>query len=251
MADFIRPYMESPLHKEIKEVVRSTALALDNGQLLSLDEVDMHLKSEVAKRHSYFGSVGSSTSGIFSKVCRNVSAMFAARKVTWLLRAFQDSANRVISQTWAEDIPTLSTFTQRQCWGTTSSLAGVFDNSEIRSLLNVDQAPENDVQSLFQERISATGSPTPAQRRSRDKVSQDSLPSRCNLCPRIFDGKCRRDHLRRHLKSVHGNRLLICKLCCRSFKYRTDNLTKHFRNVHPGHPPPNPPKLRRQKASEI
>jgi hypothetical protein len=71
-----------------------------------------------------------------------------------------------------------------------------------------------------------------------EKVSQDSLTSRCNLCPRIFDGKYRRDHLRRHLKSVHGNQVIICELCCRSFKYRTDHLTKHFRRVHPGHLPP-------------
>lgn len=245
MADFIRPYMESPLHKEVKEVVMSTASVLDNGQFLSLDEVDMHLRSEVTKRHGYFGGIGNGTSKIFSTVCRNASAMFAARKVAWLLRAFRDSANRVISQTWAEDIPTLSTFTQRQSGRTTSSLAGVFDGSEIRSLLNVDQAPENDIQSLFQVCTSATGSPTPAQRTSREKVSQDSLTSRCNLCPRIFDGKYRRDHLRRHLKSVHGSQFLICKLCCRRFQYRTDNLTKHFRKVHPGHLPPSPPKLRR------
>ena len=239
MADFIKPYMESPLHKEIKEVVMSTASVLENGQFLSLDEVDMHLRSEVTKRHGYFGSIGNCTSKIFSTVCQNTSAMFAARKVAWLLRAFQDSANRVISPTWGEDIPTVGIFTQRQSGRTTSSLAGVFDGSEIRSLLNVDQAPENDVQSL------STGSPTPAQRTSGQKVSQDSLTSRCNLCPRIFDGKCRRDHLRRHLKSVHGNQSLICKLCCRSFKYRTDNLTKHFRKVHPGHLPPSPPRLRR------
>ena len=242
MADFIRPYMESPLHKEMKEVVMSTASVLDNGQVLSPDEVDMHLTSEVTKRHAYFGSFGNYTSKIFSTVCRNVSAMFAARKVAWLLRAFQDSANRVISQTWAEDIPT---FTQRQSRRTTSSLAGVFDDSEIRSLLNVDQAPENNIQSLFPVCISATDSPTSAQRTSREKVSEDSLTSRCNLCPRIFDGKCRRDHLRRHLRSVHGNRFLICKLCRRSFKYRTDNLTKHFRKVHPGHLPPSPPRRRR------
>jgi hypothetical protein len=239
MADVIRPYMESPLRKEVKEVVMSTASALDNGQLLSLDEVDMHLRSEVTKRHGYFGSFSNCTSKIFSAACWNASAMFAARRVTWLLRAFQDSANRVVSQSWAEDIPTLSTFMQRQSGRTTSSPAGVFDNSETRSLLNVVQAPEDDIQSLFQVCISATGSPTPAQRTSREKVSQDSLTSRCKMCPRIFEGKYRRDHLRRHLKSVHGNQLLTCKLCRRNFKYRTDNLTKHFRVVHPGHVPPS------------
>jgi hypothetical protein len=245
MADIIRPYMESPLHKETKEVVMSTASVLDNGQFLSLDEVDMHLRSGVTKRQGYFGSIGNYTCKVFSTACRNASAMFAARKVAWLLRGFQDSANRVVSQTWAEDIPTFSTFTQRQSGRTTSSPAGVFDSSEIGSLLNVAQAPENDIQSLSQVCISATGSPTPAQRTSREKVSQDSLTSRCNSCPRIFDGKYRRDHLRRHLKSVHGNQLLVCELCRRSFTYRKDNLTKHFRKVHPGHLPPSPPRLRR------
>jgi len=205
----------------------------------------MHLTSEVTKRHAYFGSFANCTSKIFSTVCRNVSAMFAARKVAWLLRAFQDSASPVLSQTRAEDLPTLSTFTQRQSGRTTSSRADAFDDSEIRSLLNVDQAPENDIRSLFQVCISATGNPTPAQRTSREKVSEGSLTSRCNLCPRVFDGKCHRDHLRRHLKSVHGNRFLICKLCRRSFKYRTDNLTKHFKKLHPGHLPPSPPRLRR------
>jgi hypothetical protein len=245
MADIIRPYMESSLHKETKEAVMSTASTLDNGQFLSLDEVDMHLRSEVTKRRGYFGTFGNCTSKVFSAVCRNASAMFAARKVAWILRAFQDSANRVVSQTWAEDIPTPSTSAQRQSSRTTSSPAGVFDSSEIRNLLNMAQAPENDIQRFFQVCISATGSPTPAQRTSREKVSQDSLTSRCNLCPRIFDGKYRRDHLRRHLRSVHGSKFLICKLCRRSFKYRTDNLTKHFRKVHPGHLPPSPPRLRR------
>jgi hypothetical protein len=240
MDDIIRPYMESSLRKEVKEIVMSTAPALYGGQFLSLDEVDMHLKSEVTKRHGYFGNFGNCTSKIFSAACCNATAMFAARKVAWLLRAFQGSANRMISQTWAEDISTLSTYTQRQSGGTTSSPADVFDSPEIKSVLNVVQAPENDTQSLFQVYISATGSPTPAQGISREeKVSQDSLALRCNLCPRIFDGKCRRDHLRRHLKSVHGKRFLMCKLCGRSFKYRTDNLTKHFRVVHPGHAPPS------------
>jgi hypothetical protein len=246
MDDIVRPYMESPLRKEVKEVVMSTAPALYTGRFLSLDEVDMHLKSEVTKRHGYFGNFGNSTSKIFSAMCRNATAMFAARKVAWLLRAFQGSANRVISQTWAEDIPTPSTYTQRRPGETTSSPASVFDSPEIKSVLNVVQAPENDMQSLFQVYISATGSPTLAQGASQEeKVSQDSLALRCNRCPRIFDGKCRRDHLRRHLKSVHGKQFLICKLCGRSFTYRKDNLTKHFRAVHPGHAPPSSSRLRK------
>ena len=218
MDDIIRPYMESPLHKEVKELVMSTAPALYNGQFLSLDEVDMHFKSEVTKRHGYFGSFSNCTSKIFSAVCHNATAMFAARKIEWLLRAIQGSANRVVSQTWAEDIPTLGTYTQRQSGRTSSSPAIAFDNSEIKNVLNVVQDP--------------------AQRTSHEKASQDSLTLRCSLCPRIFDRKYRRDHLRRHLKSVHGKQFLICKLCGRSFTYRTDNLAKHFRVVHPGHVPP-------------
>jgi hypothetical protein len=238
MADFIRPYMESPLHEEIKAVVMSTVSGLYNGQLSSLGEVDMHLKSEVTKRHGHFGSFGNCISRIFSTVCRNTTAMFAARKVAWLLRAFQASANRVVSQTWAEDIPT-------QSGRETSSQAGVVDSSDIKDVLNVVQAPEDDIQSSFQVRISATGSPTPAQRTSQEKVSQDSLTLRCNLCPRIFSGKCRKDHLRRHLRSVHGKQIRLCELCCRRFKYRTDNLTKHYKSVHPGHVPPSSSRRRK------
>ena len=108
---------------------------------------------------------------------------------------------------------------------TTSSPAIAFDNSEIKSVLNVVQDP--------------------AQRTSHEKASQGYLTLRCNLCPSIFDGKCRRDHLRRHLKSVHGKQFLTCKLCGRSFTYRTDNLAKHFRVVHPGHIPPGSPRHRK------
>jgi hypothetical protein len=240
MADFIRPYMESPLQKEIKEVVMSTASVLNNGRFLSLDEIDMHLKSEVAKRHGYFGNLANRTSKILSAVCRNADAMFAARRVAWLIRAFQSSAKRVVSQTWAEDIPTLGAYTQRQSSRTTSRPAGAFDTSEIKSVLNPIQAPESDIQSSFQARILATGSPPPAQGTSQEeKVLQDFLPLKCKRCSRIFDGKCRRDHLRRHLKSVHGKQRLICKLCGISLKYRTDNLTKHLRAVHRWHVPPS------------
>lgn len=45
------------------------------------------------------------------------------------------------------------------------------------------------------------------------KVSQDVLPLKCSWCSRIFDGEHRRDHLRRHLKSVHGNHYVTCQLC--------------------------------------
>ena len=232
MADIMQPHLELPVSEQMRDVVSSTVQDIRNGNLTSFAQVDAHLRSGVRKRREHFGKLSNRTSRVFSTMCHNAAAMLADRKVAWLINALQRSASRVVSQTWAEGLDTNNNTNIQKYYGRTALTQDV---SIIDANNEYPSAPIRDNEN--NEHASLEPRPcNPARVREtvrRRRVSQDTVPSKCSQCSRIFEGKCRRDHLRRHLKSVHGNQYLVCVLCGSRLKNRTDNFAKHLRVVHP------------------
>jgi hypothetical protein len=227
MADVVQPYLEQQVSEKMREVASSTAQVLRNGELSSFNEVDAHLRSGILKRPGHFGSESTYISHFFSARCYNAAIMLAGRKVAWLLKTFQDSANRVVSQAWAEGVDSLKITLQKQDSGTTPSLEAWSADSQSRSTSALTQANHNITRNRSPPGLNK---PTASRRTGRQrKGPQDMVPSRCTQCARIFEGKCRRDHLRRHLKSVHSQYYITCELCGVKLKVRTDNVAKHMR----------------------
>lgn len=221
------PYLEQKVPETLREVASSTVQALRDGKLSSFNQVDEHLKFEVLNRAWHFGDWSSRVSQNFSAMCHSASAMFAGRKVAWLMRILQDSASRVVSQKWAEDVDPPNM--QRWHDGTTSR-PGVAIDSLSTSPSDLKQSIHNAVQSRFQPGLNKSPATRKAGRQRR--VSHDILPSTCAKCGRMFEGKYHRDHLRRHVKSVHSDRRIPCELCGRRLKDRKDNFAKHLKACH-------------------
>jgi hypothetical protein len=227
MTHVIQPHLDLPMSEEIKEVVSSTVQVLRNGTLSSFDQVDSHLRSGVLKRTGHFGNVSSGTSRNFSKLCHNAAAMFAGRKVEWLMKTLQDSASRVISQDWAGSVDTDESNIYKHYDGTTPSPEASVTDSQSGTASALNQVHNKSVPTHSQPRLD---NPTAVRRTPRQgKLSQDVLPLKCTQCHQIFEGKYRRDHLRRHIKFGHGNHYINCYLCGIQLKDRSDNVAKHLR----------------------
>lgn len=233
MTDLIQPYLEQELSDTMRAVVSSTAQELRNGELSSFNEVDAHLRSGVLKQEGHFGSNSSSSSHLFSAMCHNAMIMFASRKLAWLGKVLQNSASRVVSQTWAEGVHAPVADIQEQHDGTTLNPEAFVNNSQRRSPFGLNQPNNSIVRTRSQPSLSSSSM---ARRNCRRRnVSQDTLPSRCPKCSRVFEGTWRRDHLRRHLKSVHGNHYRTCPFCEHTLKDRTDNFAKHVKKCSTQH----------------
>jgi hypothetical protein len=233
MADLVRPCMELSVSETMKEVVSSTARILQSGELSSFDEVAAHLTSEVSRQQEHFGNFDGRISRAFSAMCRNAAAMYAGRKANWLLHALQESANRVVSRSWAEGAESSSVCLPKLVGETGSGGVALAGDGKIESPPTTVHSLESGTPNLPQ---SGTHRPAAIRRAGRQrKISHEMLPSRCKLCPRIFEGKYRDDHLRRHVRTVHSTIYLTCELCGRRLKNRTDNFGKHLRAAHPDH----------------
>jgi hypothetical protein len=159
--------------------------------------------------------------------------MFASRKLAWLGKVLQNSASRVVSQTWAEGVHAPVADIQEQHDGTTLNPEAFVNNSQRRSPFGLNQPTNSIVRTRSQPGLSSSSM---ARRNCRRRnVSQDTLPSRCPKCSRVFEGTWRRDHLRRHLRSVHGNHYRTCPFCERTLKDRTDNFAKHVKKCSTQH----------------
>jgi hypothetical protein len=216
----------------MKVVASSIVQAVRNGKLSSFNQISEQLKLEVHNRPWYFGDRSSRTFEDFATLCHYATAKFARQKITWLMRTFQDSGSRVVSQSWAEDVnpPTLNM--QKRHHRTTPDLGAFTTNSPSIGPSGLNQSINSPVQAH-----SLPGpNKSPATRKTgrRRKVPQDIIPSTCSKCGAMFEGKYRRDHLRRHLK-LHSDDYITCELCERRLGYRKDNYAKHLKNCCPGH----------------
>ena len=237
MTDLVQPFMESSVSETMKEVVSSTARVLRSGELSSFDEVAARLTFEVSKRQEHFGSFGDRIARVSSAMCRNAAAMCAGRKVKWLLHALkhalQESANRVVSQTWAEGVESSGPYTPGSIGYASSSAIHPAEDGRSGSRSTTGHNLASGIPTLPQ-----SGTHSPAANRGkgrRRKSSQEMRPVRCKLCSRVFNGNWRDDHLRRHVGTVHSNDYFTCELCGKRLQNRTDNFAKHLRTVHPEH----------------
>lgn len=218
----MHPYMEVLNSDTMKAVITSAADAMQQGVIFSFEAVEAHVSSKVLQQRT---PVLEHSPWIFSDLCHTAAAIYAVRKIDWLAKIVCRSANRVVSQTWAEDVPSSDTDVRRHAGVmgtplTTTSTSSLSSSPNIRML---DASPTTT--NVYSATLPKSG---------RRKASQDkSLPSKCSQCPKVYSGRYRDDHLRRHIKIVHGTTSFRCKYCNKQLGPRTDNFTKHLRRMHP------------------
>ena len=93
--------------------------------------------------------------------------------------------------------------------------------------------------------------PTLAPSPSNSADTSNSMVEECRVCQAKFTGTFRKDTLRRHDSLEHGNKEKpICPVCKRVFRSgRLDNVKRHIKAKHPGHPLPASRNIRTRRTT--